>query len=163
VQNHAIRPTASAGEKREVAARLRQAVRLAGGNRAVAQRAGVPLGTLNNYIGARTGMKMDALARLAAACSVSLEWLVGQETRSAEAATLSGLASVAEPVAGFSERQAELSPGERGNGVDVAMLAKAIEIVAAIDGVAWQDDLRLVAHRVAATYAVLIKPPVMRG
>lgn len=158
MQNHAIRPAASDEENRDVAARLRQAVQAAGGNRVVAVRAGVPLGTLNNYVGARTGMKMGALARLAAACNVSLEWLVGGEPQGLGSDEHAESRSPSAPPSGFSEPQAGLAPAPPGPGVDVALLAKAIEIVAAIDGVAWQDDVQLVAHRIASTYAVLAKP-----
>ena len=163
MQNRAIRPTASDEEKREVAARLRKAIQAAGGNKAVAERAGVPLGTLNNYIGARTGMKMGALARLAAACNVSLKWLVSGEPPGPEPEEHPDSVPAGTPAHGFSEPQAELSPGQPAADIDVALLAKAIEIVAAIDGVASQDQLQLVAHRVAATYAVLVKPPAVRG
>lgn len=58
----------------ERASRLRDAVRAGGGNKAVAQRAGMPVGTLNNYVGGRD-MKASALVALAVACGVRLEWL----------------------------------------------------------------------------------------
>jgi Bacteriophage CI repressor helix-turn-helix domain len=58
----------------ERAARLRQAVAEAGGNKAAARRAGVPLGTLNNYLAGRD-LKVQALIALAEATGVCLEWL----------------------------------------------------------------------------------------
>jgi hypothetical protein len=54
--------------------RLKAAVRAAGGNTRVAQRAGIPLGTLNSYLRGRD-MKAGQLIRLAEATGVSLEWL----------------------------------------------------------------------------------------
>lgn len=54
--------------------RLREAVKAAGGNLVVAQRAGVPLNTLGNYLRGRD-MKATALISLAEACNVSLDWL----------------------------------------------------------------------------------------
>lgn len=58
----------------ERAERLRQAVRESGGNTAVAKRAGMHIGTLNNYLGGRD-MKAEALVSLASATGVRLEWL----------------------------------------------------------------------------------------
>ena len=58
----------------ERAARLRQAVAASGGNKAVSARSGVPLGTLNNYLGGRD-MKASPLVALAEATNVRLEWL----------------------------------------------------------------------------------------
>lgn len=56
------------------AARLRQAVKAAGGNKAVARRAGMPVGTLNNYLTGRD-MKAAALVALADVCHVTVDWL----------------------------------------------------------------------------------------
>ncbi|QHI96021.1 hypothetical protein GT348_07055 [Aristophania vespae] len=62
--------------------RLKFAIQKAGGNKAVSQNSGVPLGTLNNYLAGRN-MKLDAAIRLAGACGVSLEWLaLGKEESS---------------------------------------------------------------------------------
>ncbi len=58
----------------ELAARLKAAVREAGGNNLVAQRAGVPLSTLNSYLRG-VEMKVGGLLKLAAATGVRLEWL----------------------------------------------------------------------------------------
>jgi phage repressor protein C with HTH and peptisase S24 domain len=55
-------------------ARLREAVKSAGGNRSVALRAGVPLATLNNHLAGRD-MKASTLVALARAANVSIEWL----------------------------------------------------------------------------------------
>lgn len=56
--------------------RLRSAVRDAGGNQAVAVKSGVPLGTLNNYVRGVSDPKASALAQIAYACGVSLDWLM---------------------------------------------------------------------------------------
>jgi transcriptional regulator with XRE-family HTH domain len=144
---------------REAADRLRQAVRAAGGNKVVADRAGVPLGTVNNYVRGRNGMKIEALSALAAACNVSLEWLIsggdgppaplpdGPDYPMAEAAAPHGLGEAPPAVATI-------------GGIDVRVLAKAIEIVAVIAGAAdFQDDSKGMARRIATTYAMLIEPP----
>ena len=61
-------------ERENRATRLREAARKAGGNKEVARRSGVPLGTLNAYI-AGGEMKLANAVALARACGVSLEWL----------------------------------------------------------------------------------------
>ena len=61
-------------EIQATASRLKFAIENAGGNKAVSERASVPLSTLNGYIAGRD-MKGSAAARLAVACNVSLEWL----------------------------------------------------------------------------------------
>lgn len=58
----------------ERADRLREALKQAGGGAAVARRIGMPMPTLNNYLGGRD-MKVSALVALAEACNVSVEWL----------------------------------------------------------------------------------------
>lgn len=63
----------------ERAARLKEAVRQAGGPRAVARRSAIPEATLNNYLGGRD-MKVNALVALAEATSVSIEWLATGRT-----------------------------------------------------------------------------------
>ena len=62
--------------KSEIAARLKAAIRNAGGNQAVALKSGVPIGTLNNYVRAVSDPKAVALGAIARACGVSLDWLV---------------------------------------------------------------------------------------
>lgn len=71
----------------ERAERLREAVRAAGGNQAVAARAGMHVGSLNNYLRGRD-MKASAMVALADACAVGLEWLAtgSGERRSTTAA-----------------------------------------------------------------------------
>jgi transcriptional regulator with XRE-family HTH domain len=146
-----------------VADRLRQAVRAAAGNRAVSERSGVPLGTVNNYVGGRTGMKMTTLAKLAAACDVSLEWLVSGE-KSVQVHEHPADFAPRAVTPGFSEPPASLALPGSANEIDTAMLAKAVEIVAAIDGGArLQDDPGVVARRIATTYAVLTKPSALPG
>jgi phage repressor protein C with HTH and peptisase S24 domain len=78
------------------AARLREAVKAAGGNAAVAARAAMHVGTLNRYLAGRD-MKAQNLVALAAATGVRLEWLaLGTGPRHASEA-------------GFMEAGAELS------------------------------------------------------
>lgn len=62
-------------EVSDVAKRLKSAVENANGNRAVSERSGVPLSTLNGYLAGRD-MKASAAAKIARACGVSLEWLL---------------------------------------------------------------------------------------
>jgi transcriptional regulator with XRE-family HTH domain len=59
-------------------ARLRLALKSAGGNSEVARRAGIPLGSLNEYVAGREPRLVYAAA-LAKACNVSLEWLATGE------------------------------------------------------------------------------------
>ena len=58
-----------------VAERFREVFRSAGGNTAVARRAGVAKGTLNNLL-AGTDVGLSRAFALAQACGVSLDWLV---------------------------------------------------------------------------------------
>ena len=57
-----------------VAERLQRAVAEAGGRRAVADRAGVPLTTLSDWLNGRD-VRVSSLVALASACGVSVEWL----------------------------------------------------------------------------------------
>lgn len=135
-------------------ARLRQAVRNAGGNQALAERSGVPLATVNNYVRGRHGMKMDTLAALAAACGVTLEWLV-----SGDGAPTPGFAPVT-PAAppGLADAPPAPAPVAR-DAIDVPALAKAIEIVRAVTGgSALADAPEVLARRIASAYAVLTQP-----
>ncbi len=150
---------------RDVAARLHEAVRAAGGNLVVARRAGLPLATVNNYVRGRNGMKIEPLVALAAACHVKLDWLVS----GAEAPVTGPPAepdfpiAAAAPPAGLAEAPAAASPAGVNGGIDVRVLAKAIEIVTAIAGVSdLLDDPKGLARRIATTYAVLIAPEASR-
>lgn len=58
----------------EQVSRLRNAIQDAGGNQVVAAKSGVPLSSLNGYIAGRE-MKLSIAQKIAAACSVSVEWL----------------------------------------------------------------------------------------
>lgn len=105
---------------RDRADRLRRAVRAAGGNQVVADRVGMPVGTLNRYIAGRD-MKASALVSLAAACNVSLEWL----------------ATGREPMAPAAAPGAPPAEPDRGAfaTMDVHRLADALEVVdAAVHG-----------------------------
>jgi transcriptional regulator with XRE-family HTH domain len=154
---------ADRGSNREVADRLHEAVRAAGGNQAVARRSGVPLATVNNYVRGRNGMKIEPLSALAAACNVSLEWLVSGGEASATAACPDYPFAAAVPPPGLGEAPARSSPADMAGGVDVRMLAKAIEIVTVVAGAAdFHDDPKGLARRIATTYAVLIEPEAPR-
>lgn len=60
--------------KAEIGMRLRQAVKLGGGNKMVSAKSGIPLRTLANLLDGQE-MKVGQLVRVAAACQVSLDWL----------------------------------------------------------------------------------------
>ncbi len=66
----------------ERTSRLREAVKRAGGTRVVAERAGVPFGTLSNYLSGRE-MRATAMSQIAHACQVNLDWLARGEGRMA--------------------------------------------------------------------------------
>jgi transcriptional regulator with XRE-family HTH domain len=164
-QNRASPQVEVRGANPGVAGRLHEAVRAAGGNQAVARRSGVPLATVNNYVRGRNGMKIGPLAALAVACNVSLEWLVagGEASATALLADPDYPAAMAAPPPGLAEAQAESSPADMTGGIDVRILVKAIEIVAAIAGAAdFLDDPKELARRIATTYAVLIEPEASR-
>lgn len=57
------------------AERLREAIDQAGGPKAVADRSGIPYGSIQHYRAGRD-MKATAIAALADACGVTIEWLV---------------------------------------------------------------------------------------
>ncbi len=190
--NRAVPTIAARAANPEAAQRLRQAVRAAGGNKAVAFRSGVPLATINNYVRGRNGMKIEPLAALAAACQVSLEWLVSGVAAPATAATAMAAsppastayppastaaaafaASAAYPAAdppgsaapppGLGEAPADTWPSRPASGVDLRVLTKAIETVTAIAGAAsFRDDPKGLARRIATIYAVLIEPEASR-
>lgn len=163
-RDHPPPQAADRGANPDMAKRLHEAVRAAGGNNAVAHRSGVPLSTVNNYVRGRNGMKIEPLTAIAAACNVSLEWLISgaepvaflrvvPDFRTAETA----------PPLGLGEAPAVPSPAATTGGIDLRTLTKAIEIVAAIAGAAeFQDDPKGLARRIATTYAVLIEPEAPR-
>jgi transcriptional regulator with XRE-family HTH domain len=59
-----------------IAERLRLAVKRAGGRKRVSAKAGICLSTVNNYLRQVTGPTSKNAAKLAAACDVTLEWLI---------------------------------------------------------------------------------------
>ena len=61
-------------EIHEQANRLKQAIKRAGGNAVVAQRAGISMSTLSNYIAGRD-MKVSFMIAIADACGVNIAWL----------------------------------------------------------------------------------------
>lgn len=60
----------------EIIQRLREAIRDAGGNKAVAEKAGLPLSTLNDALGGVSQPRASAMAAIAAATGKSLDWLM---------------------------------------------------------------------------------------
>jgi hypothetical protein len=147
----------SNSELTERANRLRAAVRAGGGNQIVSQRSGVPLSTLNNYLGGRD-MKLSAVVALADACRVSLDWLAA------------GRGAMHPPDPSQNDRRRAPSSNSFNDGADtapvpaaarlnVAALAKAIEIVAAVAGPSsFADSPATIAERIATTYALLTRP-----
>lgn len=153
--------------------RLAWAVRRAGGNKIVAQRSGVPLGTLNNYVRGRNGMKTSTLEALALACEVSLAWILSGEQPPAagggDMPAFSGLSDAA-PAPAPAPDDAPATPARRPvpmpaqQGLDVAMLAQAIEIVRGLTGdAALIDPADELARRLAAVYAVLTRSAAPTG
>ncbi len=165
-QNRPAPQVAERGANRKVVVgRLHEAVRAAGGNQAVARRSGVPLATVNNYVRGRTGMKIEPLSALAVACNVSLQWLVsgGEATATGLPAGPDFPVAVAAWPPGLGEAPPESPPAGMTGGINVQILAKAIEIVAALAGAEdFQDDPKWLARRIASAYAVLIQPDTPR-
>lgn len=149
------------GNGPEIAQRLQQAVRAAGRNQVVAARSGVPLGTIANYMRGRHGMKIEPLRAIAAACNVSLGWLVDGDAAPAPSQAAPGFApEPAKAPHALAERPADPSPAASPDGLDLQALAKAIELVAAITADAsLQTDAKALARRIANAYAVLVQPP----
>lgn len=153
------------------AERLRLAVKSAGGNLAVAARAHVPVGTLNNYLAGRDP-KVGAFVALAAACSVSLEWLATGQGRMLTEGHMKMLSTqMHEPSAdgshlvetddyrklqadsaGLRDQQQSLPP--QPTPVNRAYLAQAIEIVKKLDGIGAFES-PAVADRIADAYDIL--------
>ena len=112
-------------ESDSAARRLRQAVRLAGGNRTVAGLSGVPLGTLNSYLAGGT-MKVPALVALADACGVSVEWLAtgrGETLSETKRQQLD-----ARPLTTTEEAAPKAEPRALFALVDMALMGNAIEM-----------------------------------
>jgi transcriptional regulator with XRE-family HTH domain len=153
--------------------RLSWAVRQAGGNKLVAQRSGVPLGTLNNYMRGRHGMKTKTLQALALACNVPLGWIVSGDPSPPGAAVF----AMQQPMAGLSDAPPAPAPvptshaaapdwtyvpASQQDGLNVPLLAKAIDILRGITGTpALNEPSPELAQRLATVYAVLVgsKPP----
>ncbi|MFT8515639.1 MAG: S24 family peptidase, partial [Acetobacter persici] len=62
-----------------VGERLRHAMKKAGGNKVVAEKSGVPVGSLNHYVKGRA-MGADTAIHVARACGVPIEWLIFGES-----------------------------------------------------------------------------------
>ena len=60
----------------EIIERLREAIREAGGNRAVSEKSGVPLSTLNGALAGKNQPRVSAMAAIAVATGRSLDWLM---------------------------------------------------------------------------------------
>lgn len=69
------------GLKPEVLARFREAVNGAGGNQAVADRAGISVSTLNKAVRGETQPRAEAMAAFVRACGRSLDWIFFGEER----------------------------------------------------------------------------------
>lgn len=104
-------------EKAEIGMRLREAVKLGGGNKAVAAKSGIPLRTLGNLLDGQE-MKVGQLVRIAWACGVSMDWLAMGRLPVHPMARIDAF----EAVAGRS------SPAE---GLDEAVLRETLEAVEA--------------------------------
>lgn len=79
-----------ADSKREVAERIKEALKKAGGPNVVSAKTGIPLRTLANYASEKSEPKIGALVRIASACGVSLDWLAGQGDQSTLTERVSG-------------------------------------------------------------------------
>ena len=55
--------------------RLKTAIKTAGGNKKVAEKSGIPIGTINNYLRGASEPTIQKIANIATVCSVSLDWL----------------------------------------------------------------------------------------
>lgn len=61
----------------EIAVRLRAAVKSAGGNAEVCRKTGIPKKTLGNYLSGKVEPTAIALGKIARACGVTTDWIVG--------------------------------------------------------------------------------------
>jgi phage repressor protein C with HTH and peptisase S24 domain len=153
----------------ERSSRLRQAVRAAGGNKAVAGRADMPVGTLNRYIAGRD-MKASALVALARAAGVRLEWLATGEgpMHAAEAGLLDAGGELAGDDTSPGVRQQLVTMGRPGVAPPGYVLLPRVEARAAaghgsglgsdqvVDFLAFSEDwVRNTLHRRPANLALL--------
>lgn len=143
---HVDDPNLQGADLAAVTARLREAVRNAGGNEAVSEKSGVPLRTLSSYLSGGE-IKLSRLFDLATACRVSPAWLVTGDADSDTPKTAPA------PKTALSE---DVAWAPRPGSLDVRWLAKAIEIVEALGG----EKLPLVerARRIAHSYELLTAP-----
>ncbi len=81
---------ASQDEIDALAHRLRELVRLKGGNQAVSDRADIPLSTLNTYLSGRAEPKITVFRRLAATLGVSVDQLLDLGSHTLAAGTQPG-------------------------------------------------------------------------
>lgn len=83
-----LSPLAQSRQAEPVVRRLREAVKNAGTQKEVAQKAGIPVSTFSEYLSGRE-MKLSVAAKIAEACGVSMEWLAsGRDPESAMPADL---------------------------------------------------------------------------
>ena len=160
-------------DQASVIERFRAAIRLAGGNQAVASRAGIPKGTINNLLRG-TDVRISAAYAIAAACGVSLDWIstgrgdmftsqhrqalsipvtrISKDGKTLETTPeyrqllLPPPQSVAEPAA---------APPSPRPSIDVDKLQQAINILRAVDGLE-AFAAEGAAARIATAYDVLI-------
>lgn len=115
-QNFAVFKESPEAEK--ASERLKIAVRHGGGNMVVAKRAGIALGTVNNYLAGRD-MKTSFMVALAKACGVNVAWLAAGEGQ---------MVGLAPPdVAPSPENPQNSAPQKAFASIDPDRLAKALE------------------------------------
>jgi len=61
--------------KSEISVRIRESIRESGGNAFVAEKSGLPLRTISNYVRGLSEPKIISLSKIAEVCGVSLDWL----------------------------------------------------------------------------------------
>ena len=163
--------------RKAVSERLKHAVVEAGGATAVAERARLPLPTLNNYLYGKHEMKLSAAVALAGACHVSLDWLatgidpgasimqVGHVENSENFSGNGDVTAEDNPatvrVSQVNDQAPALREGQQGmrapTKLESDLLAQAIRIVCAVLGKGvTQDPPDQVAERIIKTYEILV-------
>lgn len=77
-----VLPTASEATLPELGKRITEAVTAAGGRAAVSRLSGVPYSSLDRYMAAKSEPPALTIANLAAACGVTIQWLLTGQTES---------------------------------------------------------------------------------
>jgi len=123
-------------EYADVSSRLRSAIGRAGGNKAVSTRSGIPLSTLTTYLAGRD-MKASAAAKIAHACSVSVDWL------------LTGVNSAPAPQM-MAQAQSIVPIGADGTSEDDLVVSSLSVFVSGGDGATATDDFAFQRVRLPA-------------